>query len=124
MFELVLTLHIAIAIILIFIVLLQSGKGSEMGAAFGGIGQASSARGEMSGLAKFTNSIAAVFMVTSLVLAYLSSQEVGSSVVSKIQEGESTPVHSTLENQAEETPAPTLDQTDAPDIQNPQDSNQ
>ncbi len=91
-----------------------------MGAAFGGLGQAASARGEMSGLAKFTSSIAAIFMVSSLTLAYLSSKEVGTSVISKIQE---TPISAsatdtTQEGQEETTETPTLDQTDAPDLQN------
>ena len=36
MFTLVLVLHIIVCLFLIFIVLIQSGKGAEMGAAFGG----------------------------------------------------------------------------------------
>ena len=47
MFELLLVIHIIACISIIFFVLLQSGRGAELGAAFGSVGQANSVRGSM-----------------------------------------------------------------------------
>jgi preprotein translocase subunit SecG len=66
-------LHILVCIILIFVVLLQAGKGANMGAAFGGSSQTifgSSGAGTF--LGKMTTVVAAVFMLTSLTLSYFS----------------------------------------------------
>ena len=64
-------LHVAVSIILILVVLLQAGKGANMGAAFGGSSQTvfgSSGPGTF--LGKMTTVIAVVFMITSLALSY------------------------------------------------------
>ena len=67
-------LHILVAIFLILVVLLQTGKGAEMGAAFGGASQTVFGSGGPAGfMAKLTTAAAVVFMLTSLSLAYLSS---------------------------------------------------
>ena len=81
MFELILVIHIIAAISIIFFVLLQSGRGAELGAAFGSVGQANSVRGSMTGVGKITTGVAIVFMLTSLSLAYLSSDTARDSVV-------------------------------------------
>ena len=81
MFGVFLTLHIIICLFLIFIVLLQSGRGAELGAAFGSMGQATYSRGNMGPVGKMTTVAAILFMLTSLVLAYLSSENAVSSVV-------------------------------------------
>ena len=81
MFALVVTLHVIVCLILIFFVLLQGGRGAELGAAFGSVGQVGYARGQMSGIAKLTSASAAIFMITSLTLAYLSSERANESVV-------------------------------------------
>ena len=81
MFELILVIHIIACISIIFFVLLQSGRGAELGAAFGSVGQANSVRGSMTGLGKITTGVAIVFMLTSLSLAYLSSDSARDSVV-------------------------------------------
>ena len=73
MFELLLVIHVIACISIIFFVLLQSGRGAELGAAFGSVGQANSVRGNMTGIGKITTGVAVVFMLTSLILAYLSS---------------------------------------------------
>ena len=65
---------------LICIVLLQSGKGAEMGAAFGGSSQTLfGSRGAATFLNKLTTAAAVLFMVTSLLLAL--AQTKGSSVM-------------------------------------------
>ncbi len=81
MFGVLIVVHVCICLVLIFIVMLQGGRGAELGAAFGGVGQANMARGAMSGIAKVTATVAGIFMVTSLTLAYLSSEKAIDSVV-------------------------------------------
>jgi preprotein translocase subunit SecG len=59
---------------LIFIVLLQSGKGAQIGAAFGGSSQTLfGSRGSVTILSKLTTISAIVFMLTSFALTYFSS---------------------------------------------------
>ncbi len=78
-----LILHIIVSFLLIFIVLIQGGKGAEMGAAFGGgSGQTLfGSRGTTSFLSKMTTGIAVLFMVTSLMLAIVNVKGKDGSVV-------------------------------------------
>ena len=67
-------LHIVVAVFLILVVLLQTGKGAEMGAAFGGSSQTLFGGGGPAGfMAKLTTAAAVGFMLTSLGLAYVSA---------------------------------------------------
>ena len=69
-------LHIIVAFIMVGVILLQSGKGAEIGAAFGGSSQTVfGARGASTMLSKLTAIAATIFMVTSLTLAILSKQK-------------------------------------------------
>lgn len=71
MYTLVTIIHILACLTLILVVLLQAGKGANMGAAFGGSSQTvfgSSGAGTF--LGKMTAVVAVVFMLTSLTLAY------------------------------------------------------
>ncbi len=74
-------IHVIIAIALILIVLLQTGRGSDMGAAFGGGSSQTlfGSSGSSGFMTKLTTIAAVVFMLTSLVLAYTYSHK-GSSV--------------------------------------------
>lgn len=66
----VVSIHITAAVILVLTVLLQAGKGSGMGAAFGGSsGTVFGARGPATLISKITCAAAVVFMITSLDLA-------------------------------------------------------
>lgn len=66
--------HIFVSMVLVSVVLLQQGKGGGMGAAFGGATtQVFGGRGAGNILTKATAICAAVFMLTSVSLAYLSS---------------------------------------------------
>ena len=70
-------LHVLVCIFLIAVVLLQRGKGAEMGAVFGG-GASSTVFGSRGGanfLTKMTTVSAALFMITSLSLAYLATEQ-------------------------------------------------
>ena len=80
MYTLFLIVHIIVCFFLIFIVLVQSGKGAELGAAFGGSSQTLfGARGAATFFSKLTTIAAVVFMLTSLVLAVITAK--GGSVV-------------------------------------------
>jgi preprotein translocase subunit SecG len=77
-------IHVIVCIALIMIVLLQTGKGADMGAAFGGGGSQTlfGSTGASTFLSKATTAAAVVFMLTSLALAYLSSHGTsGSSIM-------------------------------------------
>ena len=69
-----LVLHIFICFLLIFVVLVQGGKGAELGAAFGGGSSQTlfGGRGAATFLGKMTTVIAVAFMLTSLLLAIAS----------------------------------------------------
>ena len=77
-------LHVLVSIFMIAVVLLQSGKGAEMGASFGSSGSQSvfGAGGGTTFLSKMTTGAAVIFMLTSLTLAYLSGQPSSSSIMS------------------------------------------
>ena len=69
--------HVLVCIILIVVVLLQRGKGAEIGAVFGG-GASNTvfgSRGAGNFFTRLTTGAAAVFMVTSLVLSYMATQQ-------------------------------------------------
>jgi preprotein translocase subunit SecG len=70
MYTAVVVIHLIVCLFLIFIILIQSSKGAEMGAAFGGSSQTLfGSRGAATFLSKLTTAAAILFMVTSLVLA-------------------------------------------------------
>src|ERR1700694_2353758 len=77
-------LHILVSIFMIAVVLLQSGKGAEMGASFGSSGSQSvfGAGGGTTFLSKMTTGVAIIFMLTSLTLPYLSGNPSSSSIMS------------------------------------------
>lgn len=82
--DVVITLiHVIACVALIVIVLLQQGKGANMGAAFGGSSQTVFGSGGATPfLGKVTTIVAVVFMLTSLTLAFFSGpMKLGSSVV-------------------------------------------
>ena len=71
----IMSIHILVCFALIMIVLLQAGKGAEMGAAFGGASQTLfGSSGAMGFLTKLTTAVAIIFMITSLVLAFASTR--------------------------------------------------
>jgi preprotein translocase subunit SecG len=65
------------------VVLLQHGKGADIGASFGGSSQSLfGTEGPLPLLNKITTAAAIIFMLTSLALAYISSQTGNTSVMS------------------------------------------
>jgi preprotein translocase subunit SecG len=70
------SLHLAVSAILISMVLLQKGKGADIGAAFGGASQTIfGPRGAQSFLSKLTTGAAVIFMITSLSLALTTAKK-------------------------------------------------
>ena len=76
-------IHTIVSIALILIILLQTGKGADMGAAFGGGASQTlfGSTGSSTFLGKLTTVAAVIFMITSLSLAYLSGHRTSNSIM-------------------------------------------
>jgi preprotein translocase subunit SecG len=72
----ILIVHVIVCIALILIILLQTGKGADIGAVFGGGSSQTvfGSTGAATFLSKITIGAAVVFMVTSIVLTYFSGR--------------------------------------------------
>jgi preprotein translocase subunit SecG len=81
------SLHVIVSAILISMVLVQKGKGADIGAAFGGASNTVfGPRGAQSFLSKLTTGAAIIFMLTSLTLAFTTAKR------SSIMEGVQQPI--------------------------------
>ena len=100
----VLVLHVLAALTIIGLVLLQHGKGADMGAAFGGgaSGSLFGATGSANFLSRITAGVATVFFVTSLGLTWFSSHNTDGKGVMANQPASQQP----LRTPATTTPAP------------------
>jgi preprotein translocase subunit SecG len=98
-------LHVIACLVLILVVLLQRGKGSDMGAALGGGGSNTvfGSRGAGNFLTKLTSACAVIFMATSLSLAYLGSQDSNARVFDSDEQANPTSEANLLE-EVETTP--------------------
>ena len=87
----VMIVHILVCLVLIMVVLLQSGKAADLAGAFGGMGSqtAFGARGAATVLTKATTICAVVFMLTSLGLAIMAMRFTG--VASVLGKGTASP---------------------------------
>jgi preprotein translocase subunit SecG len=72
----IVVLHVLLAMVIIGLVLLQHGKGADMGSGFGGgaSGSLFGATGSANFLSRTTAVLAAIFFVSSLALAYFATQ--------------------------------------------------
>jgi preprotein translocase subunit SecG len=78
MYLFVVALHVVLCVFLILIIILQPGKGGDVGAAFGGGGGTSTVfgpRGPTGLLQRATTIVAVLFMGTSITLALYSNQK-------------------------------------------------
>jgi len=83
---LLIIVHVVVCLFLIGVVLLQHGKGADIGATFGGSSQSLfGTEGPLPLLNKITTTAAVIFMLTSLSLAYISSQTSSSTVMSGLE---------------------------------------
>lgn len=100
LFPLILTLHLIVAAVVIGLVLIQHGKGADMGAAFGSgaSGSLFGASGSANFMSRTTAWFAAVFFATSLGLSYMASNrpKVPTSVMDTVKT-QSAPAPATVE---------------------------
>jgi preprotein translocase subunit SecG len=90
--SIVIAIHVAICIALVIVVLLQQGKGADIGAVFGGSSQTvfgSSGAGNF--LTRVTGGLAVAFFATSIYLAYSSTRRVSGSVFNESPAGSVMP---------------------------------
>lgn len=107
-YSIALTVHIIVGLSVIGLVLLQHGKGADMGAAFGSgaSGSLFGATGSANFLSRTTAVLAAVFFLTSLGLAYMAGKRPaseGGSVVDNVK------TETTLPVPAQTAPLPPVD---------------
>lgn len=102
---LVKVIHIIVSILLIITVLLQPGKGGDLGSVFGGGASESifGSSGAVPFLTKMTRVLAVLFLGTSLGLGYFSAQGISSSVVDDM---DIPPLTEPLASPDGESPAP------------------
>ena len=110
---LILIIHIIVCFILIFAVLLQSGKSADLAGAFGGAGSATAfgPRGSATLMSKITTASAVLFMFTSMGLWIMSTRGAKSVV-----RGETAPAAQTAPVTA---PAPKKEVPKAPATETP-----
>ncbi|WP_018228654.1 preprotein translocase subunit SecG [Methyloversatilis universalis] len=108
-FSLVLSVHVLVGVGVIVLVLLQHGKGADMGAAFGSgaSGSLFGSSGSANFLSRTTAALAAVFFCTSLALSYLATNQPksGASSVIDAAKGVTVPVAPGAAQQAPAAPA-------------------
>ena len=93
---LLIIVHVIVCLFLVGIVLLQHGKGADIGASFGGSSQSLfGTEGPLPLLNKITTAAAIIFMLTSVTLAYMSSQSGKSSVMSSVSANQPAKVEAT-----------------------------
>jgi len=81
MVSIVVAIHVVVCISLVIVILLQQGKGADVGAVFGGSSQTVfGASGAGNALTKATAGLATIFFATSIFLAYASTQRVTGSI--------------------------------------------
>ncbi len=106
-------IHVVVCLFLVGIVLLQHGKGADIGATFGGSSQSLfGTEGPLPLLNKITTAAAVIFMVTSVTLAYFSADTSTSSVMSEITKEQPVEVEEPVEKKDVVIPIPKI-KTDA-----------
>ena len=126
MYTLAVSIHLIVCFLMIAAILLQAGKGAEIGASFGGSSQTVfGSRGPGTFLSKVTVGAAIVFMLSSLSLAVLSRQANTSSTVlalhppthqeSSSSTEEATPVVPTTEAETSSATPPEASSEPRPD---------
>lgn len=139
MYVLLIVLHVIVSFIMVGVILLQAGKGAEIGASFGGSSQTVfGSRGPGTFLSKLTVAAAVIFMFTSLSLSILSKGRFMSTSVLDLRKkeppaaeapltppetgGESAPTATAPENPTEgqaSAPAPAAPNPEAQPKSNP-----
>jgi len=118
-------LHVIVALAIIGLVLLQHGKGADMGSGFGGgaSGSLFGATGSANFLSRTTGVLAAVFFILSLALAYTATRrptEEGGGVIDVIRNKQQQ-VPAPAQKPAADAPKPPAQPQDAAPAQAPSD---
>ncbi len=121
LYSILVAIDVLLALGIIFLVLIQQGKGADVGAAFGSgaSGTVFGARGSASFLTRATAILVTLFFINSLGLAYLASHRPeAESVIDAAQEAieEAPQVESTVDEINETTSE--IETTDLPDVSN------
>ncbi len=121
--NLLLVVHLVVAVAIVTLVLLQQGKGADAGAAFGGGSSQSlfGAVGAANFLSRTTSILVTLFFITSLSLAYFYSQQkapesvIEGSVMQQVEQGAQSETTESDVPQSETTePATATQETDVP----------
>jgi preprotein translocase subunit SecG len=106
-FTLVVIVHVVVCLLIIAVVLLQAGKGADIGSAFGGTGSQAvfGSMGTPTLLGKITAGIAIAFMLTSFWLAAQGSRRGSSTIMPTTTPAAPAPASPTTTAPAS-TPAP------------------
>ena len=113
MYTALIGLHVFACIFLIAVVLLQTGKGADMGAVFGG-GSSETVFGSSGAgnfLTKLTTGIAILFMLTSLVMTYGLARQTSQSLFDDV------PVPAVPQEATDEIPPPDTEEGQVSDTQ-------
>jgi len=96
-YGLIVALHVLVSLIIIGLVLLQAGKGADIGSVFGGGGSQAvfGSMGTPTILGKLTTAVAVLFMITSFTLALLAHKRATSSIMPVSPPGASAPAPAT-----------------------------
>ncbi len=115
MYALVIAFHIIASLVLILVVLLQSGKAGDLAATFGSTGSqtAFGARGAASVLTRATTVCAVIFMVTSLTLAIMFTKGSSGTVLEGIDLPEEVPLEIPIDPSTAPAEQPVAEQPSA-----------
>ena len=97
MYSILIVVHVITCVFLVLTVLLQQGKGAAIGAVFGSSDTIFGSAGPASLLHKLTTGLAVLFMVSSLVLTYLSAHKVDDSIMQDVEVTTSPVAHEPVE---------------------------
>ena len=109
--QIIIVVHVLVALAIIGLVLLQHGKGADMGSGFGGgaSGSLFGATGSANFLSRSTAVLAAVFFILSLALAYTATRrpaEEGGGVIDVIRQKQEQQVPAPSQKPAADVPKP------------------
>jgi preprotein translocase subunit SecG len=116
MYTVITIVHVLSCIFLVLVVLLQTGKGADMGAVFGGSSSTvfgSSGAGTF--LTRLTTATAVVFMLTSLSLTYFSARRNSATVFDSAPPAAAAPEAGAPPAPAEPAPQPEANAAPAPE---------
>jgi preprotein translocase subunit SecG len=85
LYSILIVAYVIVCIFLVLTVLLQQGKGAEIGAVFGSSDTIFGSAGPASFLHKITAGLAVFFMVFALILTYLSAHKVEKSIMQDVE---------------------------------------